>query len=99
MRFVPENLFPQFRAKTRHDGDHHHEHGDANGHAKQGDHTDHRKKRALRFEIAQREEKTKRQIQWMRKGRDRAEMGLERQSPRRLDGKNIKYLPKYSLTT
>ena len=63
VRVEVDHFLPQLAIESGHDRDDKNEHSDAEHHAHHRDERDDGKERALRFEIAQREEKTERQFQ------------------------------------
>src|ERR1043166_1350092 len=64
MRIEIDHFLAQLTVKPGHNLDHKNEHRDAEHHAEHRDQRDDGKKRALRLEIAQREKKTERQLQF-----------------------------------
>ena len=64
VRVEIDHFLAQLTIEPGHDRDHENQHRHAEHDAENGDQCDDREKRALRFQIAQREEKTKRQFQF-----------------------------------
>ena len=63
VRVEVDHFLAQLAIESGHDRDDQNEHGHTERHAEDGDERDDRKKRALRFQVAKREEKAERQFQ------------------------------------